>query len=344
MSSKLKNKSDDNKKSEKRTSVPKNTVKKTTTQKASSENAAKSTNQLKSEIQNQQPSKINQDSVFYIIIAILSLIIVGLLALNLYSAKKSSFSETSKLLQGGKSSKDVDVETSATAEANSDKTSEDSNNSDKGNEKSVDNTVNVPIVDVKPKPQQIAKVNKIERYAVYYGIIDKDTDPKFARYDGEHAFTLMGDGKMFDTEVYIVPAECLSNVLLTKQHIYKLYFTDQDIESMTKDEDGVVNVLKKIDHVEDTSLSHVAMGVYHRHAGDEWGPKYESDVYLDLMYYTDNGAVEYVTFIPKTVASPLHLEIGRKYRIGFSFCEQEINDPDIKAYTCSNKAQVLEVK
>ena len=342
--SSLKNKSDENKKSEKKISVSENTEQKGVAQNTSSKNTSKSTNRPKPEIKKQLPSKINQDSIFYIIISVLSLIILGLLALNLYSTKKKSFSESAKLLQKGGNSKDVEVKTSVTDESKSDETSESASNSEKEKDKSTDNTVNIPIVDVKPKPQQITKVNKIEKYAIYYGIIDKDNDPKFARYDGEHAFTLFGDGKMFDTELYIVPAECLSNVLLTKQHVYKLYFTDQDIESMTKDEDGVVNVLKKIDHVEDTSLSHVAMGVYHRNAGDEWGPKYESDVYLDLMYYTDDGAVEYVTFIPKTVASPLHLEIGRKYRIGFSFCEQEINDPDIKAYTCSNKAQVLEVK
>ena len=286
----------------------------------------------------------NQDRIFYVIIGSLSVIILGLLALNFYhsSANKVASDQQNKGMIKNETLKEKGVpeenvkpsKEQAKPQANLGTTTTHNDGTENG------------IVSKTPSAKQPPKVKakKIERYAIYYGIIDKNNDVDYARYDGEHFFVLKGDDKIFDTEGYIVPAESLSNVLLTKQHVYKLYFTDQDIESMTKDKNGVVNVLKKVDHVEDTSLSYVAMGVYHRNAGDEWGDKYASDVYLDLMYYTDDGAVEYVTFIPKTVASPLHLEIGRKYRIGFSFCEQEINDPDIKAYTCSNKAQVLEVK
>ena len=286
------------------------------------------------------PTQSNHDTFFYVIIGILSLVVLGLIALNYYTSKNKNSIVENTTNSKEETESTSEVETTKKEESKDEASEEDKNNDSE--EKSSDE-ISLPKEVVKT-PTKIVKVKKIEKYGVYYGIIDKNNDPKFARYDGEHAFTLFGDGKMFDTEVYIVPAEDLSNVLLTKQHVYKLYFTDQDIESMTKDEEGIVNVLKRIDHVEDTSLSHVAMGVYYRHAGDEWGPKYESDVYLDLTAYTDDGAIEYVTFIPKTVASPLNLEIGRKYRIGFSYCEQEINDPDIKAYTCSNKAQVLEVK
>ena len=184
----------------------------------------------------------------------------------------------------------------------------------------------------------------ISRYAQYYGIVDKQKDPEFARYDGMHAFTIYGDNETFESSIYIVPSKSLSKYVLTKKHIYKLMFKESQIESRVKDDKVTTYVLTGLDKLEDTKLTYYWFGTYKRHAGDDWGPKYASDVYLYVKLYNDSGAIEYITFIPKIVADKLHFEIGRKYRVAFSFCEEEINDPTIKAYTCSGDAKVLEVK
>lgn len=270
-----------------------------------------------------QTSQNTQRIIFYAIVTILIILIAFLLGLNIYNAGKNNARlANSNELQANQTTNAPTVIATTTSSP----------------------TPTTPKATPKPTKKPTPKPKPVVRYAQYYGIIDKQNDTEFARYDGMHAFILQGDNKMFDSYVYIVPLKPLSSYTLTKKHIYKLRFDQSQIESKVKDDKATTYVLTGINDVDDTKLTYYWFGIYHRNAGDEWGPKYASDVFLKSTIYTDSGAIDYITFIPKMVADKLNFDIGRKYRVAFSFCEEDIKDPTIKSFICSGDAKVLEVK